>query len=389
MYRARIPRELIDTLLSRLPEDTLNQDDAQTGEMELLFQPGDVVKARVQSVNTTANRLEMSMVPVGFDDSEDNANVPKKQLIEQLKELRALELEEDNRGKPTKVWVEKEVDPLREPVDDEYGGRNARGGGYEEEFDFSNEDDDENKTEFDPESVLLWWRGSKYTPAGYDDSDVEDSDEFIFDLNVMGDISTSTVDEIRDDEKRDADFNFVLERDDLVEGIWRRAFEEDLQQDESDYESKAVTLDLEEIAEEIGDVEGIELDMTMSDAAGFGSQPVMTLGNFVNAEKLPEEWRKQLSFFAEQNTNDEAVNKKIKGGSKADLEEFEATLASIEANLQAAGPRKGSRGAAPAAVAEQDPVPAAAEEGEDEGEVTDIDDDEEEEGEAPAAPATV
>jgi len=377
VYRARIPRELIDTLLSRLPEESVKDDQ---NELELLFQPGDVVKARVHAVNTTANRLEMSMVPVGFDDSEDGGQVSQKVLIEQLKELRALELEEDNRGKPAKVVVEKEEDPLREKAfgdDDEYSGRGGAGG-YEEEFDLSMDQDDEDKTEFDPESVLLWWRGSKYVPAGYDDSDIEDADGFIFDMDVMGEITTSSVDEVRSDENRDADFNFVLERGDLVEGAWRRAFEEDLQRDESDYESKAVTLDQEEIADEIGDIDGIDDDMTLNDAVGFGNKPIMTLGNFVNAEKLPEEWRKQLSFFQEQQEIDEAITKKIKGGRKADMEEFEQMLASIEANLQSASPRKGTDTAVPE-VAAADPSNSAAEDDEDEiGEEIDIDDEDDE-----------
>jgi len=391
VYRARIPRELIDTLLSRLPEETLNTEDVG-GEMELLFQPGDVVKARVHSVNTTANRLEMSMVPVGFDEAEDNVYVSKSDMIKQLKELRALELEEDNRGKPVKVFVEKEIDPLREPMmDDEYGnGRNGGGrGGYEEEEFDLNLDDDEEKTEFDPESVLLWWRGAKYTPAGYDDTAIEDSDEFIFKLNVMGDISTSTIDEIRADESRDADFNFVLERGDLVEGIWRRAFEEDLQQDENDYESKAVDLDIAEINEEIGDVDGIDSDMTVRDAAGFGTRPVMTLGNFVNAEKLPEEWRKQLSFYTEQAEMDEATDKKVKAGAKGDMEEFVAVLASIEANLPRDRKSRNEPDAAPVAEVEEAAAPEDEEEVEgEEGDEDDDEDDDEEEAEAPAADAS-
>lgn len=109
--------------------------------------------------------------------------------------------------------------------------------------------------------------------------------------------------------------------------------------------------------EEIGELGGLDEDLI--DATGFGYKPKYSLGSSIAASVLPADFKAQLEFFKEVEASEQALNTQLRRGKEAEKEQFEAMIK--EAELEAAGQRRGPAGAVPvdtpAPVAE--PVVAA------------------------------
>lgn len=194
--------------------------------------------------------------------------------------------------------------------DDDYvvEGRDPEG----EEGVQPNQDEDEDEEYFDAESTLLWWRGSPY--------------------------------EKRVDEEVvvDEEIEVVNENKAVIEGTWRRMFEIDLRNDENEFSSKALEMELAELAEEIGELDG--LDDEMVDSLGFGvTLPTGRLGVSVLKSNLPAGWAEEIGFFKEMETAQSATLSGLRGGKKMEALEMEKLLQAVELELDQAAARGGPR----------------------------------------------
>jgi predicted RNA-binding protein with RPS1 domain len=169
---------------------------------------------------------------------------------------------------------------------------------------------------FDSQDTLLWWRGEPYAKV---------------DMSV--------------DPNADPEAAISMESQEIVEGTWRRLFEVDMREDQADFSSKILENELKGLAEEIGELEGIDDDVV--DALGFGT-PLETrkLGAFVPSASLPQEWVNELEFYKEFDEINSIKLTGLKGGKGAEQAEFESLLREVEAELE--------RPAAPVAVAPDD-----------------------------------
>jgi len=265
VHASRVPRDLIAALKKKAPiAPGTNKTD-----VEALFSEGDVVRTRINSVDVTARRLELSMLPARSNEEEDDYIVP---------------------------------------------GRDPEGEEYKQ--DFQQTDDQE---QFDAQATLLWWRGAPYEREA--DEDVE------------------TVDEEAD---------VVFESKNVVEGTWRRMFEVDLRADENEFSSKVMEQELAELAEEIGELEGLDDELT--DSLGFGVEYTgSSFGLHVSKSKMPESWGEQMEYFSLKDTADTTTMTGLKGGKKAEQAEFDRLLKEVEVELETASAR-------PPAPAEPEPA---------------------------------
>jgi len=175
---------------------------------------------------------------------------------------------------------------------------------------------EEEEDNFDPEDTLLWWRGAPYKKTGAAASASADVDE---------------------------EASIVAESDKIIEGTWRRMFEIDMREDASDFESKIQEAELKELEEEIGELGG--LDEELIDSLGFGTVVNnKRMGSSISLSSVPEEWRKEMSFFKETENDESNILSRLKGGKKAEQEEFEKLLREVEVELEAASARRASRG---------------------------------------------
>merc|ERR1719502_1458816 len=110
VHISRIPARL----LSILKQTANPAPDGDKTDVELLFQPGDVVKCRLNMYTASTNKLELSMIPAKNDDDQNDGYVVE--------------------------------------------GRDPEG----EEGKKTRTDDNSEGAYFDPEDTLLWWRGAPY-----------------------------------------------------------------------------------------------------------------------------------------------------------------------------------------------------------------------------------
>lgn len=177
-------------------------------------------------------------------------------------------------------------------------GRDPEGEDVKQDF---TEDDADN---YDAQETLLWWKGQPY-------------------------VKIETVDAPVDEEVAVVDESIKL-----VEGSWRRVFELDLRADQLDFSSKIQEKEAAELAEEIGELDG--LDDTLEDlSVGSGSN----FGSYVSTSVVPAEWKEQMEFFRELENAQEAKNTFLRGGKQAEQVEFESLLKEVEAELSAATAR--------------------------------------------------
>lgn len=177
-------------------------------------------------------------------------------------------------------------------------GRDPEGEDVKQDF---TEDDADN---YDAQETLLWWKGQPYVKIETADAPV-DEEVAIVDESIK-----------------------------LVEGSWRRVFELDLRADQLDFSSKIQEKEAAELAEEIGELDG--LDDTLEDlSVGSGSN----FGSYVSTSVVPAEWKEQMEFFRELENAQEAKNTFLRGGKQAEQVEFESLLKEVEAELSAATAR--------------------------------------------------
>lgn len=284
VHVSQIPRSLVTALKKR----TTIEAGQNKSDVELVFQEGDVMKVRVQSVDADSNKVEFSLQQYRADEEdEDDYVVEGRETEEELEEAE----------------------------------KNAR------------DNAEEDAAPYDPEDLLLWWRGAAYTKS-----------------------------ETSEAAKVDEDLEVIMESNAIVEGTWRRMFEVDLRADEADFSAKAVELDLKEIEEEIGELGGLDEDMTV-DPIGFGvggeKGPRSRAGSFISLSSLPEEWKSQISFLKELETEEQTILKGLKGGKKGEGAELASLIAKVEAEaVNAASARASRRPREEAAVAPADAAPA-------------------------------
>jgi len=106
---SQVPRDLISVLKQVQPVDATKDKT----DVEQLFQQGDIVKCRIQKVDSEAGKLSLSMLPFRASDSDEDDYVVE--------------------------------------------GRDPEG---EEEDNAADEDDEDD--DFDAQSTLVWWKGAPY-----------------------------------------------------------------------------------------------------------------------------------------------------------------------------------------------------------------------------------
>jgi predicted RNA-binding protein with RPS1 domain len=192
------------------------------------------------------------------------------------------------------------------------------------------EREDDSISNYDPEALLLWWNGEAYH-------------------KIIDEAELAAVDE---------ELEVVNESEDIVEGTWRRLFEIDMREDEADFSSKATELDLKEQDEEIGELSGLDNDMI--DSIGFGTEYKRNkLGAFVSLNSLPEEWKNQLNFIKELDTEETQKQKGLRAGKAGETIELNSLVQKMEKDAQDALQSRQARNTRQEAPAEA--APAAAE----------------------------
>eukprot|EP00981_Chlorochromonas_danica_P012188 scaffold4610_cov180-Ochromonas_danica.AAC.5 len=299
LHQNYVPRDLIRALKKRLPDiyQASNITAALGGksDLETLFGKGDVLKVRVDYFPGNDRSYRISMLPLRNRASEDeDAN---------------LDLGDDVEGGATAE------------VNDISGGEVNE---FDEEFK-SYEDDDEELEEFfdeegdnrrdvyDAESLLVWWRGAPYER-------IEEPSEVV---EEEGEVEIEELQVINEDAN-------------MVDGNWRRLFEVDMRADALDSNTRMIEADQNELREEIGELEG--LDEGIQDAGGFGvaSNSNFRLGSFFSFEGIPEEWKKEMDYFAETSAVDSTISSKLRGGQKAEQTEFESLMRELQQQEDAA-----------------------------------------------------
>lgn len=279
VHNSRVPRELVAALKKAAPISPNNKTD-----VENLFGEGDIIRFRVNSVSEESKKLELSMLPFKNQDDDEE-------------DFATMEAADRNGGEEAKV---------AETIDSV---------------------DEEENTEYDAQSTLLWWRGAAYKPV----VDKENAP-------------------VKDEETE-----VLNESKDVVEGTWRRMFEVDMREDERDFSSKAMEAEIKELEEEIGELRG--LDDEMVDSLGAGSPfSANRMGSFVGLDILPAEWKDQMEFFKEAEITAKSKMSILKGGKNTEKVAFESLLRTVEAEIE----RQASKTTRRAAVAAEDDVAAAA-----------------------------
>lgn len=277
-------------------------DSAQNKtDCEQLFSPGDVVRCRVHSALDTSRKIELSMLPYrATDDDDDDYIVEGRDPEEEAPRGDNSDSSSNKNNRRSK--------PRRNNKQNDY-------------------------VPFDPEDTLLWWKGSPYTKVGY----------------TKG--------------PKDEEIEVINESSDIIEGTWRRMFEVDMRKDADDFSSKVMEIEMRELANDIGELNG--LDEEIVDTLGFGAGilPTKQLGSFVTKSSLPDEWIDELEFFKDLENGESTNMSGLKAGKKGEQEEFERLLREVEAELAAnAAAKKGSAAASEMATVNAESAMPTAEE---------------------------
>lgn len=246
--------------------------DSLTSDLESLFSPGDVVKVRVQSVDLAARRVELSMQPYRQGE-KDGKNGSGDGGVRGMQEGEYMVEGRDPEGEESRYEEERRA--------------------AEEELAL--------QSRFDPEDTLLWWRAQPY-------------------------VKTSTLQRVAA-MKRGEEEAVMAESSQIVDGTWRRLFELDMRQDAADFSNKGYDAEMKEIADEIGELAGLDEDLYTTgrfDTSDY--QNKVKFGAFVDSAIFPAAWRDELDFFQRLEEREKEINEKLRGGKKYDLAEFEAAM---------------------------------------------------------------
>jgi len=258
VHYSRVPRDLLSALKKISPVAA----SSNKSDIESLFGEGDIIRFRVNSVTTDTKKLELSMLPFKNTDDDDE-------------DFATMEAADRNGGEDVKAP------------------------------DVIDSVDEEQDTEYDAQSTLVWWRGAAYKPVVAEESVVVKDEE----LEVLN------------------------ESKDVIEGTWRRMFEVDMREDELDFSSKALEQEAKELEEEIGELRGLDEDML--DSLGAGSAfSANRMGSFVGMDVLPAEWRDQMEFFKEVEVTEKSKIGILKGGKGTEKSAFESLLRTVESEIE-------------------------------------------------------
>jgi predicted RNA-binding protein with RPS1 domain len=178
-------------------------------------------------------------------------------------------------------------------------------------------DSDDAVAKFDAEDTLVWWRGAPYVK------------------------SSAKTDEEDEDLAEATEENVAFELDAMIEGTWRRMFELDMQEDAADFESKASDKDIKELEEEIGDLMGMDEELIQD---GFGIEfnyEINSLGNSIPIDMIPEQWRSEMSYYNDFETEDKKRMEILRGGKKRDDQDLQGVIVLTEKEMAEAN--KGKR----------------------------------------------
>jgi len=230
--------------------------------------------------------------------------------------------------------IELSMLPFRanEEDEDDYVVEGRDPEGDEDKFQQDQRDEDENEERYDAEDTLLWWRGAPY---------------------VKSSAGTEAV--------MDEEVEVVKESTDIIEGTWRRMFEVDMREDAADFSSKVRDAEMKELEEEIGELMGLDDDM--SSGIGFGSTTSLSskkVGQFVSLSSLPAEWKAEMEFFKELEKAEGDRKIGLKAGKASEQSEFESLLREVEVEIDASNARAPRRDDAPVVEEAQAPPAQAA-----------------------------
>jgi hypothetical protein len=263
---SQIPRNLVTALKKRI---TVTPGQNKT-DIEMVFNEGDVLKMRIQSIQLETNKIEFSMQPFRVDsDDEDDYVVEGRETEEELEE------------------AEKE----------------------------SRYNQDDEATQYDPEDLLLWWKGESYVKTPHDE----------------------TVAEV------DEELEVIMESEKIVEGTWRRLFEIDLREDEADFSSKIFDAEQKELEDEIGELSGLDEEM-LEDSIGLGyGYKHNRAGSFISLSSLPDDWKSQLEFIKDLEAEENIEKKGLRSGKKGESAELISLINKMEHDAQQAAANRSKR----------------------------------------------
>lgn len=301
LHQNYVPRDLVRALKKRLPDiyQASNVTAALGGksDLETLFGKGDVLKVRVDYFPGNERSYRVSMLPLRNRAAEDeDAN---------------LDLGDDVEGGATAEVSDISGGDVNE-FDEEFKSYEDDDEELEEFFD---EERDNRRDVYDAESLLVWWRGAPYERIEEPSEVAEEEEEEQVEIEEL---------------------QVINEDANMVDGNWRRLFEVDMRADALDSNTRMIEADQNELREEIGELEG--LDEGIQDAGGFGvaSNSHFRLGSFFSFEGIPEEWKKEMDYFAESSAVDSTISSKLRGGQKAEQTEFESLMRELQQQEDAA-----------------------------------------------------
>jgi hypothetical protein len=211
--------------------------------------------------------------------------------------------------------VEYAMTPFKAAADDEEDDYIVEGRDTEEELERMEKEKRFNRDEerFDMDSLMVWWRGEPYVKKDF----VREQDE---------------------------DFAVVGESARITEGSWRRMFDSDLRKEESDYAAKVMEIEAKELADEIGELAGMDDDMMEGQQLGFGTFPAnRKVGSFVSASQIPDSWKSEMTFFKDAEAVDSARQEILKAGKAGEEAERTAVMAEMEKDIMASAASRKNR----------------------------------------------
>lgn len=185
---------------------------------------------------------------------------------------------------------------------------------------------------FDPEDTLIWWRGDAY---------LNTAERFKRDMTPAQRLA------LMEKEAQDV----IYESSEVVDGTWRRAFEEDLALDQHDSTSRGRKKLLDEIDAQIGALAGLDGSKIIDMGIHKTSDPLakVKFGVFMDPEMIPPEWRDQVDFFRVAEEREKSINARLRAGKKGDRLAMENTIREVmrrtaEAQAQGKGTGGGRAG---------------------------------------------
>ena len=162
---------------------------------------------------------------------------------------------------------------------------------------------------YNPLKTLIWWKGQSFESK-------------ILELQKATNPDGTPI-------KVNKELEILAESSEVIEGNWRRLFEIDMREDELDFTSKVFEQEAKELAEEIGELAGLDDDL-FTDSFGFGSKFSNSIGANVFPNKIPTEWTESIEFYKDLNNKIDNKSKPLKGGKKYDQSEFDSFLRELE-----------------------------------------------------------